>query len=61
MRFMAILLALQQSPFPVGRARPRPPFDAQNYKLESTLTAGLRASPAGDQAPCHRHLHLIPD
>jgi hypothetical protein len=38
MRFMAILLALQQSPCPVGRARLRPPFEAQNYKLDSKET-----------------------
>jgi hypothetical protein len=48
MRFMAILLALQQSPSPVGRARPQPPFEAPDYKLDS-------------KKPRHRHLHHIPD
>jgi hypothetical protein len=38
MRFTAILLALQQLPSPVGRAPPRPPFEALDYKLDSKET-----------------------
>jgi hypothetical protein len=33
MRFTANLLALRQSPSPVGRARPRPPFEAPGLQI----------------------------